>query len=100
MKVCSRSRGIAPLILHLASSSRWVVSVILPPLCAWERILLSVELKTEWVPESVETVLEKRKSLIPTGIRTPDRAARSQVSVPASGWLFTKNVIRCTANKT
>jgi hypothetical protein len=53
MKVYRRSRGMAPLILYFASSSRWVVSFILPPLCAWKRIRLSSELKAEWVPEPV-----------------------------------------------
>ena len=44
-KVYRRSRGIAPLILYIACNSRWVVSFILPPLCAWERIPLSIELR-------------------------------------------------------
>ena len=53
VKVYRRSRDIHPVILYLASSSRWVVSFILPPLCAWERVPLSIELKAEWFPEPV-----------------------------------------------
>jgi len=53
MEVYRRSRGIAPLILYLGSSSRWVVSFTFPPLCTWERTPLSIDLKAERVPEPV-----------------------------------------------
>ena len=51
MKLYRRSRGIAPLILYFACISRWVVSFILLPPCAWVTIPLPVELNAERVPE-------------------------------------------------
>jgi hypothetical protein len=55
VKVYTGSRGMAPLILNPGT----------------------IDLEAGWAPEPVRTVLEKKKSLSPTRIRTPHHLARS-----------------------
>ena len=60
-------RGIAPLILNPGSrqvGGELHASLALP--------LERIPVHTGWAPEPVWMFLEKRKSVAPTGIRTPD----------------------------
>jgi hypothetical protein len=71
------SIGIAPLILNFGRSWMWVVNITPWPLYRREMTPVAIELEAGWAPEPVSTVLEKRKYLVPTGIRIPDRPPRN-----------------------
>ena len=64
------SRGIAPLIRNLGDRWSWVVNIVVPPLYSRERASVKVE----------QEGLGRKKSLSPTGSRTPDRPAQSTVT--------------------
>jgi hypothetical protein len=72
------SRTIAPHISNLCTWWRCAVNFKAPT--AWnpkEKNPVPIEQEAGWALESVWTVLEKIKSLAPTGIRNLDRLARS-----------------------
>jgi hypothetical protein len=77
MKAYRGSRGIDPFILHLCIGWRGVVNFTLRPLYPWERTQVSIEYEVDWASESVWMILEKRKSLALSGIRTSDLSACS-----------------------
>jgi hypothetical protein len=65
------SRRIAPLILNLAARLCSAVNNTPRPLYLGEET-------GGWAPEPVCTDVEKRKSLVPTGFKTPDRLSRNE----------------------
>jgi hypothetical protein len=62
MKVYMGNRGIAPLIINLGPSWRWVVNVTPRLLYPQERTVVPIEMEADWVQEQVWTILEKRQS--------------------------------------
>ena len=80
MKEYTTSRDIAPLILDLGIRWSCVANFKRRPLYRPESSTVFIAQKPIWTPEPVWMVLEKRKSLVLAGIRTPDRPARSESS--------------------
>jgi len=85
------SRGIALLFLDHGTRRGWGVSVTPRPLFAPEKDLVPIVQKAGWAPGPVWTGAE---NLNPTGIRSPDRPARSQslyrLRYPAHAWYIIK----------
>jgi len=69
------SRGIALLFLDHSTKRGWGVSVTPRPLFAPGKDPVPIVQEAAWAPGPVWTSVE---NLAPTGIRTPDRPARSQ----------------------
>jgi hypothetical protein len=78
-----RHKG-AALILKVGSRWRWVVNFTPWPLYPGEITLLPTEWEAEWAPEAVLMFWRSKKSLAPTGIKTPDRPGRSLVVTPTT----------------
>jgi len=80
MKGHREKRGIAPLILN--PGTRWGSVVNFTPrlLFYWERTPIPTEQDAGWAPEPVWSFWRRDKSPAPTGIRAPDRPARTLVS--------------------
>jgi len=69
------SRGIALLFLDHGTRKGWVVSFTSRPIFTPGKDLVPIVQEAGWAPGSVWTGAE---NLTPTGIRSPDRPARSQ----------------------
>ena len=75
MKAYGGIRCIAPFILDLSTTWRFVVKFTPWPLYPRNILRHPLNRRLEWGPERVGTVLEKGKSLVPAGIWTADRPA-------------------------
>jgi hypothetical protein len=73
-------RGIAPLFLNLGTRWASVVNFTPRPLFSWERTRIPTEQDAGWAPEPVLSFWRREKSPALTGIRAPDRPARTLVS--------------------
>jgi len=71
----TESRGIALLLLYHGTRRGWGVSVTPRPLFTLGKDPVPIVQKAGWAPEPVCIGAE---NLVPTGIRSPDRLARSQ----------------------
>ena len=69
-------RGIALLILNLGS--RWNCQLYVLTRFAWQGTPVTAEEEAGWASETFPTVSEENRSVTHTGIRTPDRSARSE----------------------
>ena len=69
------SEDTAPLILIPGARWKSVVNITARPLYPRERDPVPIVQETGWVPGPVRTSAENRS---PTGIRSPDRPARSE----------------------
>jgi hypothetical protein len=81
MKAGRGNRGVAPPILNLGVRWRCVVNIMPRPLYPREITPVPTEQKAERAPELVETFWRREKSLAPTEFRTPDRQARSRITI-------------------
>ena len=75
MNTCSESRLIVPHFLNLSARLRWVATFT-----HWS--LYHLERTPAYCVGPTAVWAFSRKSLIPAGVRTPDRLARSPVAVP------------------
>ena len=93
------SRGIA-LPFHDGTRKGWVVSVTPRPLSTPGKVPVPIVQEAGWAPGPVWTGAE---NLVPTGIRSPDRPARSQslyrLSYPAHAGAITNDSVNWRAVK-
>jgi hypothetical protein len=78
------SRSTAPFILNVGTRRRWMVNFTSRPLYPRRITPVPISQEATLAPEPVLTVLERKKSLASTAIRTPDRPAISPVSIPTT----------------
>jgi len=81
MKAYRGCRGMAPRIVNLGTSWRWVVNFMPRLLFSIERPPISITWEAGWAPEPVWTFLGKDKYIAPTGIRIVDSSARNLVII-------------------
>jgi hypothetical protein len=91
-----RNRGIAPLILNLNASWRWVVNITSRPFYPLERSTVPINQETGWAPEGVWTFSENRKYFFPAGIRYRDHPATGLVTTLTELFLLQFILILCT----
>lgn len=81
------SKGVAPLILSVGAGW-WKVNATLRSLYPLEKAAVTIVQEAWWPPVPVWTVVEKKKALTLTGVRTPNRSTRTEslkdYAVPAS----------------
>jgi hypothetical protein len=96
MKAC-RNRGLAPLILNLNASWRWVVNITPRPFYPLERITVPINQEAGWTPETVWAFSENRKYFFsPAGIRYRDHPAGGIVTILTELFLLQFILILCT----
>ena len=78
MKKQKESRSIVLPILNLGAIGEWVVTSRPTRFTPRERNTAPIVDEAGWAPGPGLTVMEKRKSLAPTWIQTPERPARTQ----------------------
>ena len=82
------SGSTAPHIVNLGIAWRSVVSFTLRPLFGREGTTAAIQIRGRMGTIAGPDALEKRKSLVPTGIRALGCSSRSLVTVPTgSGWI-------------
>jgi len=80
MKGDRGKRGIVPLILNLGTRRGSAVNFTSRLLFSMERTPIPTEQDAGWTPQPVWSFWRREKSPAPTGIRAPDRPARTLVS--------------------
>jgi hypothetical protein len=82
MQAYRGSKGIATLILNLGTRYGWVVNITPRQLSGGKEPRYPIDQEARWAPEPVLKFRKTRKSLVPGGLRTPDRTTRSLVTIP------------------
>jgi hypothetical protein len=82
VKACGGSRGVAPLIFSLLNNTEVSGQFYAPAaLHPGKQLPIPAEQAAGWAPELVRTLWGTHKPLLPAGIQTLDRPARSLVTV-------------------
>ena len=80
MKLYREGGSTVPLILNFGSRCRWMVSLMIQLLCSRGEPRSPLNWRLDGPLEPVSTSWGRGKSLVPTGIQTPERLLRSLVT--------------------